>query len=62
MNQISAQNLDTGDELGLYESPECCDISMDEAHVNGHLSFQCVVCDTYVDVDDSRTVTEVSLA
>ncbi|MFI7890912.1 hypothetical protein ACIFUY_06565 [Streptomyces sp. CACIS-1.16CA] len=59
---IAAQDLDTGDELGLYETPECCDISMDEAFVNGQLSFQCVVCDTYVNVDGSRTVTEVSLA
>ena len=58
---IAAQHLDTGDELGLYENPECCDIAMDEAYVNGQLSYQCVVCDSYVNVDDSRTVTEVSL-
>jgi transcription initiation factor IIE alpha subunit len=61
VNQISAQNLDEGDELGLYETPECCDASMDEAFVNGHLSFQCGRCESYVDVDDSRTVTRVSL-
>ncbi|MEU5772684.1 hypothetical protein ABZ819_05185 [Streptomyces venezuelae] len=60
-NQISAQSLDVGDELGMYETPECCDTSMEEAFVQGHLSFQCGRCDSYVDVDDSRTVTEVSV-
>lgn len=57
MNQISAQNLDEGDELGLAETPECCDALMDELPN----SFQCGRCGSRIKVDAERTVTRVVL-
>jgi hypothetical protein len=57
MSQIHIDALDEGDELGLSETPQCCDAAMDK-YPGG---FQCGGCDSFVNVDRNRTVTYVEI-
>lgn len=57
MSQIHIDALDEGDELGLSETPQCCDAVMDK-YPSG---FQCGRCDSFVNVDADRTVTCVQI-
>lgn len=58
MSQIGIESLDEGDELGLSETPQCCDALMDQ-YPGG---FQCGRCDSFVNYDSNRTVTCVQIA
>ena len=57
MSQIHIDALDEGDELGLGETPQCCDAVMDK-YPGG---FQCGNCDSFVNHDSNRTVTCVQI-
>jgi hypothetical protein len=57
MSQIDISALDEGDELGVSETPQCCDALMDE-YPGG---FQCGGCDSFVNYDGNRTVTCVQI-
>ncbi|WP_020135081.1 hypothetical protein [Streptomyces sp. 351MFTsu5.1] len=57
MSQIDISALDEGDELGLAETPRCCDAAMDKYRCG----FQCGNCDSIVNFDVSRTVTYVQI-
>jgi hypothetical protein len=57
MSQIHIDALDEGDELGLSETPQCCDAAMD-TYPGG---FQCGSCDSFVNHDSNRTITCVQI-
>ncbi|MEG8275747.1 hypothetical protein [Streptomyces sp. AHA2] len=57
MSQIDISALDAGDELGVSETPECCDALMDECRGG----FQCGDCDSFVKYDNNRIVTCVQI-
>lgn len=57
MSQIHIDSLDEGDELGISETPQCCDAAMDK-YRNG---FQCGRCDSFVNFDANRVVTCVEI-
>ncbi|MGW2048600.1 hypothetical protein ACWCPF_25965 [Streptomyces sp. NPDC001858] len=57
MSQIHISALDEGDELGISETPQCCDAVMD-TYPGG---FQCGRCDSFVNYDGNRTVTHVQI-
>ncbi|NUS25052.1 MAG: hypothetical protein HOV92_12630 [Streptomyces sp.] len=57
MPQICLNALDEGDELGISETPQCCDAITDKA-ASG---YQCGQCDSFVSVDANRVVTYVRI-
>lgn len=57
MPQINISALDEGDELGVSETPECCNVLMDEYRGG----FQCGGCESFVNYDDNRIVTCVQI-
>jgi hypothetical protein len=57
MSQICLDALDEGDELGISETPQCCDAITDKFPSG----YQCGRCDSFVSVDADRVVTHVQI-
>lgn len=57
MSRIGIESLDEGDELGLDENPQCCDVAMNDSEGG----FECGRCDSSIAVNAARTVTYVAI-
>lgn len=57
MPEICLSDLTEGDELGISETPECCDAITDE--IPG--GYRCGRCDSFANVDADGGVTYIQL-